>query len=212
MDRWVSDSSSSFTGDAATWLEAYLHQNPRPPWTEFAAAVLVRFGRNQHQVLVRRLFHIQQTTTVAEYVHRFAQLMDQISAYETRLDPVHYNTRFLDGLKPAVRVLVAIQQPPDLDSAYSLALLYEELGVGSSSPTIATTAAAPSRRVQLPAFTPAPPPQAPSKWISRSVEERRAMEQQQQRAMGDDRWSSLKAYRRSKGLCFICSERWARDH
>jgi hypothetical protein len=38
------------------------------------------------------------------------------------------------------------------------------------------------------------------------------MEQQQQRAMGDDRWSSLKAYRRSKGLCFICGERWARDH
>lgn len=28
----------------------------------------------------------------------------------------------------------------------------------------------------------------------------------------DDRLSSLKAYRKSKGLCFTCGERWGRDH
>lgn len=28
----------------------------------------------------------------------------------------------------------------------------------------------------------------------------------------DDRLASLKAYRRSKGLCFVCGERWGRDH
>jgi hypothetical protein len=108
MHQWVSNSSSLFVGDAAMWLEAYLHQNPRPPWQEFVAGVIASFGRNQHQTLVRRLFHIRQTTTVADYVYHFAQLVDQIAAYETRLDPVHYTTRFLDGLKPAVRVLVAI--------------------------------------------------------------------------------------------------------
>jgi hypothetical protein len=31
-------------------------------------------------------------------------------------------------LFPGVRILVAIQQPKDLDTAYSLALLYEEFG------------------------------------------------------------------------------------
>jgi hypothetical protein len=67
---------------------------------------------------------------VADYVHRFAQLMGQISAYESRPDPVHYTTRFLDRWKPTVRVRMAIQQPPDLDTTYSLALLYEELGDG----------------------------------------------------------------------------------
>jgi hypothetical protein len=108
---WVSYALSLFVHDAATWLEAYLNQNPRPPWSEFVAAVMTRFGRNQHQILVRRLFHISQTSTVSDYVQHFAQLMDQISAYESRPDPMHYTTRFLDGLKPAVRVLVAIQQP-----------------------------------------------------------------------------------------------------
>lgn len=91
---------------------------------------MTRFSRNQHQILVRMLFHIHQTTTVEDYVHRFAQLIDQIVAYESRPDPVHYTTCFLDGLKPQVCVLVAIQQPRDLDTAYTLALLYEELGDG----------------------------------------------------------------------------------
>jgi hypothetical protein len=49
--------------------------------------------------------------------------------------PVHYITKFLDGLKPTVRVLVAIQQPATLDAAYTLALLYEELGDGMTSVT-----------------------------------------------------------------------------
>ena len=67
-----------------------------------------RFGRNQHQTLIRRLFHIYQITTVEDYVERFAELVDQLTTYETAPDPLHYVTRFLDSLKPAVRVPVAI--------------------------------------------------------------------------------------------------------
>jgi hypothetical protein len=76
---------------------------------------------NQHQILVRRLLHITQTTTVEDYVYRFSHLMDQMTAYKVKPDHVHYTTKFLDGLKLAVRVRVDIQQPPDLDTAYSLA-------------------------------------------------------------------------------------------
>lgn len=28
----------------------------------------------------------------------------------------------------------------------------------------------------------------------------------------DDRLSALKSYRRSKGLCFTCGEKWGKDH
>jgi hypothetical protein len=116
--------------DAATWLESYLNMTPHPGWADFVAAVMARFGRNQHQILVRRMFHISQTLTVEDYVRRFTQLVDKIVVYESRPDPVHYVTKFLDGLKPTVRVLVEIQQPATLDAAYTLALLYEELGDG----------------------------------------------------------------------------------
>jgi hypothetical protein len=70
---------------------------------------------------------------VEDYVARFSELMDKIAAYEERPDSLHYTTRFLDGLKPVVRVLIAIQQPHNLEVAYTLALLYEELGDNSSS-------------------------------------------------------------------------------
>lgn len=211
---WVSYSSSLFVSDAAVWLESYLQQVSCPTWSEFVTTVLARFSRNQHQILVRRLFHINQTTTIEDYVYHFAQLMDQITAYEAKPDPVHYTTRFLDGLKPAVRVLVAIQQPSSLDAAYNLALLYEELGDGStplnSSPQ--GTSSSSSRRaqsVQLP--TPQPPPPPPARWVSHTVEEKRTAEQQQKQN-SDDKWTNIKAFRRSKGLCFTCGEKWGREH
>jgi hypothetical protein len=67
-------------------------------------------------------------SSVEDYVTQFAEFMDQITAYEINHDQTHYTTKFIDGLQPGVRILMAIQQPRDLDTAYSLALLYEELG------------------------------------------------------------------------------------
>uniref|UniRef100_A0ACD5WIN7 Uncharacterized protein n=1 Tax=Avena sativa TaxID=4498 RepID=A0ACD5WIN7_AVESA len=203
----ASYASSLFVGDAATWLESFLPKSPHPTWIEFSSAVQTRFCRNQHQILVRRMFHICQTTTVQDYVERFTQLLDQISAFETQPDPIHYLTRFLDGLKPAVRVLVAIQRPMDLDTAYSLALLYEELGDGSTPMNSQYSSSHTTRRLQS---VPLPPPQPPAKWISKSVEERKAAESS--RNISDEKWTNLKAYRRSKGLCFTCGEKWGREH
>jgi hypothetical protein len=80
---WIAYSTSLFVDDAATWLESYLNMTPQPGWADFVAAVMARFGRNQHQILVRRLFHISQTSAVEDYVRRFAQLVDQIAVYES---------------------------------------------------------------------------------------------------------------------------------
>jgi hypothetical protein len=84
-----------------------------------------------------------------DYVQRFSALVDAISAYETHPDPLHYLTRNLDGLKPAVRVLVAIQQPADLDAAFTMALLYEELGEGMDSIVSRPYSSSSSRRSSL---------------------------------------------------------------
>jgi len=203
----ASTASSSFTGAAAQWLESFLTKSPHPSWSEFSQAVQARFCRNQHQILVRRMFHICQTATIYDYVQRFSDLLDKISAFEAHPDPVYYLTRFLDGLKPAVRVLVAIQQPKDLDTAFTLALLYEELGDGYSAGSGLSSVTHTRSRQQA---VPPPPPQPPAKWISKSVEEKKAAESS--RSMGDDRWNSLKLYRRSKGLCYTCGEKWGREH
>lgn len=132
--------------------------------------------------------------------------MDQIAVYTPQLDQVHYTTKFLDGLLPGVRLLVAIQQPRDLDTAYSLSLLYEELGDDcAASGAITPLATAPRRSFQAP-----PPPLQPFKWVSKTVEEKKSAELH--RSTSDDKWQGLKAYRRAKGLCFTCGEKYSREH
>ncbi|KAK1610510.1 hypothetical protein QYE76_034183 [Lolium multiflorum] len=132
-------------------------------------------------------------------------------AYELNPDPVHYTTKFLDGLQPGVRILVAIQQPRDLDTAYSLALLYEELGT-DCGPSLSLPAQqyVPPRRSSQPVVPPITPPPPPSRWVSQKVEENRRAEQQ--KGQTEDKWQSLRAYRRSKNLCFTCGEKYHREH
>jgi hypothetical protein len=120
------------------------------------------------------------------------------------------NISFLDGLQPAVRVLVAIQQPVDLDTAYTLALLYEELADGVAPAISHFGAHGHSTRRQQAHPLPPPPHVPPAKWTTKPIEEKRMTESGRMGA--EDKWASLKAYRRSKGLCFVCGEKWGRDH
>lgn len=158
------------------------------------------------RLLIRRLFRISQTSTVANYVERFAELLDQLTAYEETPDPLHYTTRFLDGLQPTVRVLVALQQPQDVDAAYQLALLHEELGDGVTPQNSLSTPSPPqaSRRPAIPQLTlpPLPPAQ------SRSPDDRRFPDNHRSSA-AEDKWVALKSYRHVKGLCFICGEKYS---
>jgi hypothetical protein len=165
--------------------------------------------RNQHQVLLRCLYRISQTDSVEDYVHRFSDLVDQISAYDSNPDPLNYLTWFLDGLKPRVSVLVSIQQPEDLDTAYTMALLYEELGDGCTPWNTPLQVVVATRR----SFTSQPqfePPAPPAKWISKSVAHRK-LHEQSRRPLGD-KWTSLRNYRCARELCFTCGEKWSKGH
>jgi len=135
---------------------------------------------------------------------------------------LHYLTRFLDDLHPTVRVLVAIQQPEDLDAAMTMALLYEELAGDTASVNVHPASAPTVRRGQFspshpfssppPQLTPLPlpPPQPPARWVSKAVEEK--WQAEANKYGSDDRWSSLRTYRRSKGLCYLCGEKWGKEH
>ena len=101
--------------------------------------MVLRFGRNQHQSLIRKIYKLVQTGLVEEYVHQFSELIDQLAGYEDTPDNLHYVTRFVDGLKPHVRVIVAVQLPQDLETAYNIALVQEEVS-DSASPLQAATA------------------------------------------------------------------------
>lgn len=120
---WIKVSTMHFTGAAARWLQSVEHKLPQLSWSEFGTMIKERFGKDQHALLVRQLFHIRQVGSVAEYVDQFAQLVDQLNSYQEMKDPLYYTTWFLDGLRHDIKSTVMIQRPKDLDTAFVLAQL-----------------------------------------------------------------------------------------
>lgn len=51
-----------------------------------------------------------------------------MTAYDPDPDMLHYTTRFVDGLKYNVRMIVVVQRPIDSDTAYPIAVVQEEMG------------------------------------------------------------------------------------
>uniref|UniRef100_A0A453DDL0 Reverse transcriptase domain-containing protein n=1 Tax=Aegilops tauschii subsp. strangulata TaxID=200361 RepID=A0A453DDL0_AEGTS len=108
-----------------------------------------------------------------------------------------------------IRAVVLIQRPPDLDTACSLALLQEEVADGeaamrtsfnrmplslfaSTSNTVAVTLQRPSTPATI-------------------AEDHRGTEAA--RAPTDNsKIAALRSFRRARGLCFKCGERWGKDH
>jgi len=124
---WVRLALNQLDGPAARWSQSVIKRLKAAQWSEFCSLLLERFGRDQQESLIRQLYHISQDTTVADYVQRFSELVDQLIAYEHTTDPMYYTIRFVDGLRSDIRASVLVQRPSTLDSACSLALLQEEV-------------------------------------------------------------------------------------
>lgn len=207
--HWVKIATLNFCGNAAFWLQSVRNQLGGITWVGLCDLVCSRFSKDRQQALIRQWFHIRQDGSVAEYVEKFDSLMHQLLAYDNSLLPVYFVTKFVEGLRSDIRVVVLVQRPQDMDSACAVALLQEEAleGVQSTQYKKPDTSI-PIRNSHkgagvLPSTLP------PKQLLSPQSEDRRGTESARAR---DDKLSALKAYRRSKGLCFTCGERWSRDH
>jgi len=110
-----------FTSAAARWLQSVERSLPSD-WPTFCRLIHQRFSRDQHELLICRLYHIKQTSSVQDYTERFTELVEQLKVYTTA-DPLYYTTRFIDGLRHDIHAIVMVQRPSDLDAACTLALL-----------------------------------------------------------------------------------------
>jgi hypothetical protein len=203
---WVKVATMHFEGRAARWLQAVEHTLGIISWEEFCNLVHERFGREQHESLIRQLFHIRQSGAVSEYVEQFASLVDELAAYESRTDPIYYTMRFVEGLKHEIKSVVMVQRPTNLDAACALALVQEEAldsmrGRRRAEPI--------SNRMAWPHAAPATEGNRVDKGDippdSFHTETRRA-------GSSTDRVASLKSYRRARGLCDRCAEKWFPGH
>jgi hypothetical protein len=170
-----------------------------------------RFGRDQHEALIRQLFHIRQVGSVTEYVDQFSTLIDQLVAYEPNTNPLHYATRFVDGLRDDIKSVVMIQRPSTLDTACSLALVQEEAVESGWKREFRCSEPFSHMTVQKPPLS-SPAPLKPDKTTRLTMsEDRRQIEAARAGSM-DDKMRALQQYRRAKGLCEKCAEKWTHGH
>ena len=127
---WVSAATMHFHGPAKRWLSSIEDDLESIEWDVFCAQLLSRFGRDEHELLLRRLFRIRQNGSVADYIEQFVSLVDELKAYAKHPDPLYYVQRFIDGLCDDIKVVLLVHKPSTLDAACVLAELQEEaLGV-----------------------------------------------------------------------------------
>lgn len=70
---------------------------------------------------------MHQTTSIADYNELFDQLVHQLLAHKIHLTLAMITTRFIDGLKGEIKIVVIIQHPINLYIACSLATLLEDI-------------------------------------------------------------------------------------
>jgi hypothetical protein len=135
-------------------------------------------------------------------------LVDQLTAYDHSTDPLYFTMRFIDGFKFDIKPIVLVQRPKYLDTAYSLALLQEDVST-PSHPSTRKHEQGSFQRFPPRAPLPLPPPPRIDKQPTPVLpEEKRLCEGKSL----EDKWAALKTYRRAKGLCIKCVEKWSREH
>lgn len=177
------------------------------------------FGRDRHQLLIRQFYTVRQLTTVADYTERFEVIINHLSSYSHNIHPYFFLTRFVEGLRADIQAVVLVQRPPDLDTACSLALLQEEVVHGAFGDARSpSTSRPPDAQPRGGAPLPLPPP--PTRPTPPAIAtNRRGVEGAHADGArpGDTRADTAKVkalrdYRRARGLCFKCGERWGHDH
>lgn len=220
-DLWVDTTTMHFSGGAQLWLENPGLDVENLSWSELCALVCDQFGRDEFQKLLRQLFHLKQIGSVVDYIQEFTEVMHALKAHTSNWDPELFPSRFVDGLKDEIRVVVLVHQPKDLDSAVSLALLQEEAMEilkkrepwrtegpfqysNSTYRALANPVVSGDKQAAL-SYMPCTPS---------LLEDKRGQESARSAtpATTDEHTSALKAYRRARGLCFICGEKWVPGH
>jgi hypothetical protein len=190
-----------FHGAEKRWLSSIEDQLEGLAWSDFCLQLLLRFARDEHELLFHRLFQIQQTGPVNEYIDQFVALVDDLKAYAKHPDPLYYTQHLIDGLHDDIKAVILVQRPLTLDTACVLAQLQEEaLGV------IKRPYRPPALRNAWNASSPLPLP--PPK-LAEGEPKRLAAPPH---STPKYKFQALRASRRAQGLCMCCGSKWIRDH
>lgn len=213
-DLWVRVATLHFSGTAARWLQVHEAHSTPFTWDTLCTALCAKFGSEQYQTQLRQFNTMCQSGSIVEYMEQFEELMHHLLAHNPSFDPLFFTTQFLDGLKHEIKSGVALYRPQELDTAFSLALLQEEL-LGQ----LPWREPVPGRHLPRPVVAlgaPLPRPGLPAPLAAAddrcALDAARAEDRRQDPARGEDRVAALRNYGRARGLCLKCGECWGHGH
>ncbi|KAK3121266.1 hypothetical protein QOZ80_8BG0649810 [Eleusine coracana subsp. coracana] len=208
---WIRVASMHFTDAAARWLQSIERRIKSLSWNDFVKLLLERFRRDHHELLIRQLFHIKQTSSVIDYIDRFTSLVDQLHAYESRTDPLYYTMRFVDGLRDDLKASIIVQRRGNLDTACVLAQLQEEVAPQPwKKEQKLPESSVPASKPTYKPYHPLPlPPRVDKSLQEVPYEPKKTLDTSRGRTT-DDKLAALRAYRRAHGQCEKCAEKWTR--
>lgn len=82
---WVKVVGMHFNGAAKCWIQS-VECPSQLPWSDFCKLLLDHFAHDQRESLLRQMFHIQQNSSVIDYVEKFSTIVDQLKVYTNHLD------------------------------------------------------------------------------------------------------------------------------
>ena len=174
-------------GAALSWFQWMFRNGFITLWPALLQATESRFAPSIYDDPRGALFKLTQRGTVTEYLTEFEKLANRI----TSLSPSVLLSCFISGLSQEIRREVQAFQPASLPKATALARLQEDkindLRKHTRTPFIHPS---PNTTSFNPHSTQPPRPKAP--FVQRTQEDM--------------------AYRREKGLCYNCDEKWSSSH
>ncbi|CAD6220663.1 unnamed protein product [Miscanthus lutarioriparius] len=210
--RWVKLATMNFIGSASLWVQTIPAFARDLSWKELGTAICSKFDRDEHDHLHRKFFHLKQTHTVTEYIEAFSDTVHQLLVHNPHLDPSFITNRFIDGLCDDIKSVVLVQRPHDIDTASSIALLQEEVLTGTSKHEFRHMDNSFGEKVSIDGSKSSMQPSPPyTKSTSSNRADTRPPEGSASKTPAEA-MADLKSYRRAKGLCFKCGEKWGPGH
>jgi hypothetical protein len=151
-------------------------------------------------LIAKQLDSLRQTGLVDDYYTRFVELSHHIQLYNQAYDHVFFVTRFLNGIRDEIRSVITLHCPKDVETACALALLQEtELENGKKKlPHKYDMGGSVKTSFKSGYSVDKDKPKTDSKHADELKQ--------------NEKLDFLRAYRKDKGLCFKCGEKWSRQH
>lgn len=202
--------SVSLRGDVLSWFYSEILRSPFFSWNDFKVRLIARFSRVKLRDPSQPFFAVQQTGSVAEYIHLFEDLSTQaVGVTDTQREGI-----FMNGLTPEMREVVTMCKPIDLpdmiatayqmESSAMFSMVQREMknkALSGQKPQEKTNKSYSSFNTNI-GWKQTPPPAITHNQVKPTTNSKPQLRLSPEQI----------AEKRRLGLCYTCDVKWTRQH